>query len=207
MGLIAKIDEATLREWFEKEIKRQEAIGAGSMAAYNIIKESGEKMMSDDEKSRLCALLDETNSIIKKYNEFSALDADEIIDSIQVFSEKDYKKSLEIWESLDDLEKVAYNRESMRILRGLPDFYRGADERYSISFIVTNRLWRMCGMLSTYTDFTRPVYSCGKNPTSDKVKESIYEACVKMLQDGQGYKDTELNTSFTVPARFIEGIK
>lgn len=207
MGKI-KINESNVRAWYDAEVKRQESIGADAMSAYDTIQSAKNgKLFSTADKTRLETLLREANQIIAKYGANEIVE-EKIVSPIlkwYAVSEEQYDSALSFWETLDDYEKAAYDAKSMRILRGLPYYCPGQHQGYSMSFVVLNHLWRLCGMECTFLDFCRPVTNVGgiKAPW-EKIKESVYKDCLFMLENYQGYTDPVFKTTFSVPEQFIE---
>lgn len=200
-----KVNEAALKAWFEPEWTRQVYLAEH---AVNIIRQRKfnrkvADIIPDDAYSALQGKVMEANALLAHYSEAR------VGMPLTVISQSDDLKFSEKLNELnmDEIEKAAYDEDSMKILMGCHFRSLAKPTPFTmLSYAITNHFWNLFGAFGMYQEWANPIRDYG-NSCNDfgKMKEAIYTHLVRKMQfwiDYGKYVDPVFGNEITAPKQF-----
>lgn len=179
--MATKVNEEALKAWFEPEWTRQVYLAEHAVRIIRQCKFNRKvaDIIPDDEYSALQRKVMEANALLAHYSEAR------IVMPLTVISQSDDLKFSEKLNELnmDEIEKAAYDEDSMKILMG---GYFGTLAKPTpftmLSYAITNHFWSFCGASGSYVPWSNPVRDYGNMCMDlDKMKNAIYTHLVRKL--------------------------
>ena len=180
--MAVKVNEEALKAWFDPEWERQLYLAehaVRTIRAYKFYR----KVMSevpDDVFSDLKSKIEEVNVMLSHYS-------DARIDMpVGVISQSQKENLLEKLAALnmDEIEKAAYDENSMKIL--MEGHFRSLAEPTPftmLSYVITNHFWKLFGAFEMYPNWSNPIIDYGNMCNNlSKIKKAIYTHLVRTMQ-------------------------
>jgi hypothetical protein len=197
-----KINYSALDEWLNAEFEKQTWNAEHAMGAYDLVKmvESGEITVFDSEEyekiERLC----------NELNAATCAPAEKRVsaDDFGVSADR-VRKARELIDGLDNIERAAYDRDSMALISSTAfGRFTGAD--MSICYAVVSHFWGMFGTVSynTWPFAFRSYRIKALDFKLGGLKEAIRDHIEIVLKSDLPAEDAVFHTHIVPPARFYE---
>lgn len=179
--MATKVNEEALKAWFEPEWERQLYLAEHAVRTIREYKFYRKVMneVPDDVFSDLKSKIEEINVMLSHYS-YAKIDM-----PVGVISQSQKENLLEKLAALnmDEIEKAAYDEDSMEILME-GHFRRLAKPTLftMLSYVITNHFWKLFGAFGMYPNWSNPIRDYG-NMCDDlsKMKEAIYTHLVHIM--------------------------
>ena len=203
--MAVKVNEEALKAWFEPEWDRQLYLAEH---AVRIIREYKfyRKVMNevpDDVFSDLKSKIEEVNVMLSHYSDAKI---DMPVGVISQSQKENLSEKLAAL-NMDEIEKAAYDEDSMKILMGGHFGTIAKPTPFTmLSYAITNHFWYFFGAFGMYPYWANPIRDYG-NMCNDlsKMKEAIYTHLVRKMQfwiELGKYVDPVFGNEISAPKQF-----
>ena len=203
--MAVKVNEEALKAWFEPEWDRQLYLAEHAVRTIREYKFYRKVMneVPDDVFSDLKSKIEEVNVMLSHYSDAKI---DMPVGVISQSQKENLSEKLAAL-NMDEIEKAAYDEDSMKILMGGHFGTIAKPTPFTmLSYAITNHFWYFFGAFGMYPYWANPIRDYG-NMCNDlsKMKEAIYTHLVRKMQfwiELGKYVDPVFGNEISAPKQF-----
>lgn len=203
--MATKVNEEALKAWFEPEWTRQVYLAEHAVITIREYKFYRKVMneVPDDVFSDLKSKIEEINVMLSHYSDAKI---DMPVGVISQSQKENLSEKLAAL-NMDEIEKAAYDEDSMKILmEGHFGTLAKPTPFTMLSYAITNHFWSFFGAFGMYQEWANPIRDYG-NTCNDlsKMKEAIYTHLVRKMQfwiERGKYVDPVFGNEISAPKQF-----